>query len=508
MNESAVRLFPYQQRVIPELLKSLRPDNPTLLVAPTGSGKTVIAGEIAYSFDNVVFTAHRGEIVDQAHAEMRRNAQCMSIHQALHHGPPKTDLLIIDEAHRSTASTYRQIIEKYRGACVLGMTATPRRTDGQGLIDVFSEIVECSSVKDLVDLGHLVPYHALEAPDEALKQLAHMKRTMGDYATRELSALVNKPRLVGDVVHEYKKHGMGRKAVAFAVSVEHSRVMTAAFCAAGVRAVHLDGRAAASVRAGALQDLADGRLDVLCNVNLFTEGWDCPSVSCVIMARPTASLTLYLQCVGRGMRTAPGKTDLLILDHAGNIERHGPPDEKREWSLESEKQKSKREAEYRELEWLYALGYESIEAELEAKRREREEIARDWMTPEELADCLKSYRLRLLVLRGAKEAKNVYKWAHRFRVTARSFLGHRKCFYSRKEAMLLLRSESIEDLSPDWATIEELEDMMEGAGFGSSAGVANLWARWSHVIAIKIAGRKKLYYRRDITAALEKQGKS
>lgn len=371
MNSTST-LFPYQEAVIPDVLRSLRPDNPTLLVAPTGSGKTIMAAEIALHFRTVLLVAHRTEIVEQARTEMGKNVQCMSIHQALHHGPPQVDLLIIDEAHRSMASTYREIVKKYQGAAVLGLTATPRRTDGQGLIDVFDEIVECSSVKELVESGHLVPYFALEAPDEALSQLAAMKKQRGDYVTRELSALMNCPRLVGDVVREYKKHGTGRKAVAFAVSIDHSKAMTEAFIATGIRAAHLDGRAPKAVREAALKDLAEGRLDVLCNVNLFTEGWDCPSVSCVIMARPTASLTLYLQSVGRGMRTSPGKESLLILDHAGNIERHGEPDEKRAWSLESEAQRAKREAEIAELERLHALGYESLEAELEDKKRYRE----------------------------------------------------------------------------------------------------------------------------------------
>lgn len=333
-----------------------------------------MAAEIALHFKRVLFMAHRVEITTQARAELGAHVHVMSIHAALHYGPEAVDLLIIDEAHRTTAATYRAIIAKYKGCAVLGLTATPRRTDGQGLVDVFDEIVECSSVKELIESGHLVPYRALEAPDAALKSLASMKRKRGDYDQSALSELMSRPRLIGDVVREYRKHGLGRRAVAFCVSVEHSKALAAALVAAGVRAKHLDGTASEKARKAALKALSGHEIDVLCNVNLFTEGWDCPSVSCVIMARPTESLTLYLQSVGRGMRPASGmigKTNLLILDHAGNMARHGYPDDPREWSLESEAQRAKREKEVAELERLLALGFDSIEAELEEKDRAR-----------------------------------------------------------------------------------------------------------------------------------------
>lgn len=371
------RLRSYQRKAVLETQDHLRNGQSTLLVSPTGSGKTMMAAAIAEYYERVLVIAHRREIIDQARAIFGAHVQSCSVQSAVSvkgrkELPAEIDLLIIDEAHRAAAKTYRQIVAMYPRAVRLGLTATPLRTDGQGLCDSFAELVTCSSVRELIQDGFLVPYRALEAPDEALKQLPFMKKRAGDFAQRELADLMNKPRLVGDVVREYLKHGRGRKAVAFAVSIEHSIALKQAFKSAGVRADHIDGRASEGERKRALERIAKGSLDVLCNVNLFTEGWDCPAVSCIIMARPTASLTLYLQSVGRGMRPAKGKEDLLILDHAGNIERLGLPDEDRDWALESERQKAAREAAERERARLAALGFDSIEAELAERQRVHE----------------------------------------------------------------------------------------------------------------------------------------
>lgn len=372
-----MKLRPYQTKAAREVLSELRAGKATLLVAPTGSGKTIIAAEVAKNYKNVLVIAHRRELVAQARRVFGWHVSAVSVQSLIANGsdladliPKHVDLLIIDEAQRAAAKTYVAIRERFKSAALLGLTAAPVRTDGKSLGDVFSAMVVSSGVKELVQQKYLVPYGAFEAPDVALEEIERLSRRGGDYAVNELAEVMNRPRLVGKVVEEYLKHGRGRKAIVFAVNVKHSLALAKAFVAAGVRAVHLDGNCSNRLRDKALESLAAGKTEVVCNVNLFTEGWDCPTVSCVIMARPTLSEGLYLQCVGRGMRPSEGKSNLLILDHSGNIERLGYPDEEREWSLESEAERKKRVAEVAECERIWTLGYGSLEQyELEQKAK-------------------------------------------------------------------------------------------------------------------------------------------
>lgn len=386
----------YQSEAICSVLASLQPGNAVVLVAPTGSGKTLIAGRVASNFSNVLFVAHRREILKQAEKHMPPGTHRLSISAALKFNCD-IDMLIIDECHRSGAPTYRALTEKFAQASRLGLTATPLRMDGRGLCDAFDQIVECPSLKELVASGHLVPYVLpLEPPDEALRRIGAIKEAIGaiktvrgDYDQRELGAVMGRPRLVGSVVGEYRKWATGRKAIVFAVNVKHSKALKSEFISAGFKAEHIDGRASESTRSRALKDLAEGRIDVLCSVNLFTEGWDCPEVSCVIMARPTQSLTLYLQSVGRGMRKCEGKADLMIIDHAGNIARHGYPDEDREWSLEGKAEKAKREREVAELERLYARGIDRTITSLEEYELEQKRLSEQvYYSARQVADLL------------------------------------------------------------------------------------------------------------------------
>lgn len=368
-----MKLYPYQRKAARECIEYLKAGKRVVLVAPTGAGKTVIAIPVAKQYGRVLLVAHRREIIDQASVTFGDKVHAVSIQKLSTSTvklPRGVDLIIIDEAHRAAARTYRDLIGRYPKARLLGLTATPVRTDGQGLAGIFDVIVKTPGYIDLLDHDPavLVPYRAFEAPDEALKQLALMKKNHGDYRTADLSTLMNQPRLIGNAVREYKAHAVGRKAICFAVSITHSRDLVKAFCDAGIRAVHVDGSTHPLIRQRSLDDLRDGRIDILSNVNLFTEGWDCPPVDCVIIERPTASKALHFQSIGRALRAFAGKKDTIILDHSGNLIRHGRP-ELCAWDLETDrslKRRKKREALDGDRR---RLGFSSIEAMLEERRR-------------------------------------------------------------------------------------------------------------------------------------------
>ena len=331
-----------------------------LYVLPTGGGKTTVAASIIHQArgkgSKIVFLAHRKELIDQASARLdglgvhhgiimadhpRSNnapVQVASI-QTLHRRglPWEPDLVFVDEAHRIRGNSYQQVIADCGRAVVIGITATPCRTDGKGLAPPFETIVQGPSLADLTTQGYLVPSrtYARKKPN-----LAGVHTTAGDYQQDELQEAMNRPEIVGDVVKEWQKHAAGRQTAVFAVGIKHSIALCEAFRAAGVAAEHLAGEASTGDRERLLRDLASGKITVLTNCGVLTEGWDCPPVSCVSIVRPTQSLALYLQMAGRALRTAPGKTDCVILDHGGCVYRHGLITAERQWSLDGEESRA------------------------------------------------------------------------------------------------------------------------------------------------------------------------
>jgi superfamily II DNA or RNA helicase len=249
-------------------------------------------------------------------------------------------LIVIDEAHHLAAKTWEALIEAFPDAWLIGLTATPERTDGKGLGKYFQRIIQGPSVRWLIDNNYLSPY-TLYAPGAPDLRKAHTR--MGDYVQAELAAEMDKPTVTGDMIRHYQKHAAGKRAILRAVSVEHSKHIAAQFCAAGIVAVHVDGDTPTNERESAMENFRAGHIKVLTNVDLFSEGVDVPTVECVIDGRPTQSLTLWLQFCGRALRYIPGKT-AIILDHAGNVQRHGLPDEERVWSLEGREGRQKKSA--------------------------------------------------------------------------------------------------------------------------------------------------------------------
>lgn len=246
--------------------------------------------------------------------------------------PP--DLVIIDECHHACSASWAALLGQLSGAVHVGLTATPARLDGRGLRPHFDAMLLGPTTADLMAAGYLSPYR-LFAP--SIVDTSQVHTVAGDYNKAEVSALMAASTVVGDAVSTYRRHAAGRRALVFAWSLEASRGLAGAFAAAGVPAAHVDGETPPGERRAAMAAFRAGDLRVITSVDLFGEGLDVPAVDAIFMLRPTSSLGLYLQQVGRGLRPAPGKDACLIFDHCGNYTRHGLPDDPREWSLDGRK---------------------------------------------------------------------------------------------------------------------------------------------------------------------------
>lgn len=351
----------YQQLSVDGLRKSLSTKHKKpILVAPTGSGKTHIACAIVKGAldkgNKVLFLAPRRELIYQAKKRLQEHGidsgvvmageprspyepvQIASFDTLHARGMrnqsmlmPDADVVIVDECHLSIAATRKKIIEHYSEAVIIGLTATPARGDGKGLGEIYDDLVLSVSMKGLVEQGHLVParYFAPSTPD-----LSKLKTSKGDYVVKELEERVDKPQLVGDVVDNWLKIAPDRQTVVFCLTRSHARHVFEAFEDAGVKAGYLDGDTPLDERKQVLEDISNGKIQVLVNIFVATFGWDCPVVSCVVLARPTRNITLYLQTAGRGLRTSPGKSDCIIIDHSGAVNQHGFIDDLIPWTLD------------------------------------------------------------------------------------------------------------------------------------------------------------------------------
>lgn len=317
------------------------------IVLPCGGGKSVITAEIAKQTtrkeNNVLFLIHRRELRDQIIRTFSKWGVDMSLcdvmmvqsaaRRADKLRPPA--LVITDENHHCLASSYKTIYEEFPKARFVGVTATPVRLNGDGLGDVNDVLIQGVSAKWLIENNFLAPYDYY-AP--SVSDLTGIKISHGEYAAGDIEKLLAKNTVFGDVIGYYKKLAAGKQAVCYCASIRHSEEMAAAFRKAGIEAAHIDGATPLAERQKIIDNFRRGALDILCNVDLISEGFDIPDCECAILLRPTKSLTLYIQQSMRCMRYKPGKR-AVIIDHVGNYARFGMPDDDRSWTLDKKAEK-------------------------------------------------------------------------------------------------------------------------------------------------------------------------
>lgn len=311
------------------------------IVLPCGGGKSVIIADIAKQTtakgNRVLFLVHRRELCDQIRNTFTRwgvnmrLCDIMMVQTAARRlgKIPEPKLIITDENHHCLANTYRKIYDYFPDCRRVGVTATPVRLNGDGLGDVNDKLIIGVSTKWLIANNCLAPYDYY-AP--SIVDLSGAKISRGEFDTSSVEKLVLKKAVFGDVVSYYKKLADGKQAICYCTSIRHSIEMAAAFCSAGIEAEHIDGSTPKAERDEIVRKFKNGALDILCNVDLISEGFDVPDCECAILLRPTQSLTLYIQQAMRCMRYRPGKR-AIIIDHVGNYARHGLPDDDRQWTL-------------------------------------------------------------------------------------------------------------------------------------------------------------------------------
>lgn len=360
----AFQLYPYQSKAVQDIRNSFIDGfNSSMLVIPTGGGKTVIFSQIAKTASEkgstIWILVHRIELLRQTSDKLTEfgvrhglinpkytpnlsaPVQVASVQTVVNRlqRMPAPDLIIIDECHHTPASQYRKIIDFFSNAKKIGVTATPCRGDGTGLNHLFDFMVMGPQIGELIQLGFLVK-PVVYAPEIKI-DFSGVKIVRGDYDNKEVAEMMDKPTITGNAVAHYSKLCPGTPAVVFCASIDHAKHVAAEFRRSGFRAYHVDGTMDDGTRSRILEGLGNGTVDVVTSCDLISEGTDIPAVGCGILLRPTQSTGLYLQQVGRVLRKKPGKTKAIILDHVGNTLTHGMPDMDREWSLEGTKRTKK-----------------------------------------------------------------------------------------------------------------------------------------------------------------------
>lgn len=345
-----MNLRPYQNEIVVQLRQAYAEGyKAPCIVAPCGAGKSVIVADVAkrttIKGNRVLFLVHRQELCQQIDETFRWWGVDMRLCrvgmvQTLTRRLPKLKeptLIITDENHHSLANSYKRIYEYFPNARRVGVTATPIRLNGSGLGDVNDKLIVGTTTKWLIENKFLAPF---DYYSPSVTDLTGLRSSRGEYVAKEIEERMNKQSIHGDVIRYYNELSAGKQAICYCASIAHSKAVAAQFCDAGIWAEHIDGDTPKRERKHVIDDFRAGRVMVLCNVDLISEGFDVPDCNTAILLRPTKSLTLYIQQSMRCMRYKENKR-AVIIDHVGNYARFGLPDMEREWSLDTTPKKKR-----------------------------------------------------------------------------------------------------------------------------------------------------------------------
>lgn len=352
-----VQLRDYQTEGINKIFEAWDPAKlnlkNVLFQMPTGTGKTTVFSQIVLKAHrknkNVLIVVHRTELVEQIAERLNdfgvsigiisagnkplpeKEVQVATIQTLSRREYPLADIVIIDECHHSKADTYKKLWEIYPDARFLGVTATPVRINGEGFSELFDILIPLGKLSYFIDKGYLVKIKHLVC---GIPDVSKIKLRLRDYDIQMLRNVMLDNSIMANFIESYKKFANGKKTIVFAVDVEHSKSIVERYLEAGIRAAHIDATTPKQERKETLEKFRSGEIIVLSNVDIVSEGFDVPDCEAVQLVRPTKSMVLYLQQVGRCMRPAPNKEHGIVLDNAGLWLDHGLSYIDREWSLE------------------------------------------------------------------------------------------------------------------------------------------------------------------------------
>ena len=353
-----IELFDYQEDMKERIEKALCLHRSVMAQMPTGTGKTYLLTAVIDSFvranpkAKVWIVAHRRELVSQIDETVRKfhsyssatssllsSVKAMSIQWLMRHYDEieeEPGLIVIDEAHHALAKTYKEMWERFPKAKFLGLTATPCRLNGKGFTDLFDVLVQSWGVPEFISKGRLATYDFVSIKSDGVTQRLidslQKRGADGDYQNKEMDMLLNKKPSIERLYRSLEEFGKDRKGIVYAINISHAQKITKLYQEHGVKAIAIDSKTPAAERQQDIEAFKKGDIQVLVNVDIFSEGFDCPDVEFVQLARPTLSLAKYLQMVGRGLRVAKGKKNCVIIDNVGLYRVFGLPSQVWNWN--------------------------------------------------------------------------------------------------------------------------------------------------------------------------------